>query len=227
MQRIHLGLDLDGERGWHARDALAESTLGPLGFLTLLEAQLGLARAQVSWAERVVQMRECLQAVRTGGRFFGASFAADEFGSASTLLAWRDLWYLHGWSGEIPNASTTRLADLGMVEQLARVRVSPGVGQRLDGIRAALGARRPQIAAIMLVDPLPQWPAAWRGVLMGLRAKLIEPEPLKPKARRGSLLESLPCRGVRMAACVCCGRNRAWRRRSGSQPMTRAISIGS
>jgi hypothetical protein len=57
VQRIRFGLDLDGERGWHARDALGESTLGPLGFLNVLETQLGLTRAVPSAAARIVQMR--------------------------------------------------------------------------------------------------------------------------------------------------------------------------
>ena len=60
MQRIRFGLDLDGERGWHARDALGESTLGPLGFLNVLETQLGLTRAVPSAAQRALQMRACL-----------------------------------------------------------------------------------------------------------------------------------------------------------------------
>jgi PD-(D/E)XK nuclease superfamily len=191
VQRIHFGLDLDGERGWHARDALGESTVGPLSFLTLLETQLGLTRAEVSRAERIVQMRECLEAVRTGNRFFEASFEADEFGTASTLLAWRDLWYLHGWTGDIPAGSTMRLLDLRAIEGVAKVRVGSGMGQRLKDIHSALGDRQPQIAAIELVDPLEELPATWRQVLGRLSAQIIAPAPLKPAGRQGTLLESL------------------------------------
>ncbi|TXI89007.1 MAG: hypothetical protein E6Q40_02930, partial [Cupriavidus sp.] len=61
MQKIRFGLALDGQRGWHSRDALSESSVGPLGMLGLLEMQLGLVRAMPSQAERVVQMRACLQ----------------------------------------------------------------------------------------------------------------------------------------------------------------------
>jgi hypothetical protein len=43
VQRIRFGLTLDGERGWHPRDALGESTVGPLGLLSILETQLGAA----------------------------------------------------------------------------------------------------------------------------------------------------------------------------------------
>jgi len=40
---ITLGLHLDGERSWAPANRLGAPTLGPLGFLALLEAQLGLA----------------------------------------------------------------------------------------------------------------------------------------------------------------------------------------
>jgi hypothetical protein len=53
VQRIRFGLTLDGERGWHPRDALGESTVGPLGLLSILETQLGLSRSAPSHAERV------------------------------------------------------------------------------------------------------------------------------------------------------------------------------
>jgi hypothetical protein len=92
MQRIRFGLSLDGERGWHARDALDESIVGPLGILGVLETQLGLTGAAISTSvsERVVQWRACLAACRTGTRFYERSFQADELGTAATLLQWRD-----------------------------------------------------------------------------------------------------------------------------------------
>src|SRR3954464_4300094 len=37
--QIRLGLALDGERSWAHQDCLGAPTLGPLGFLSLLEAQ--------------------------------------------------------------------------------------------------------------------------------------------------------------------------------------------
>jgi hypothetical protein len=57
VQKIRFGLTLDGERGWHPRDALGDSTVGPLGFLDILETQLGLTRIEPSQVERVAQMR--------------------------------------------------------------------------------------------------------------------------------------------------------------------------
>jgi hypothetical protein len=51
VRRIRFGLSLDGERGWHAHDSLGHSTVGPLGFLNVLEAQLGLTGPSVSASE--------------------------------------------------------------------------------------------------------------------------------------------------------------------------------
>ena len=31
MQQVRFGLSLDGQRGWHLRDALGEPVVGPLG----------------------------------------------------------------------------------------------------------------------------------------------------------------------------------------------------
>lgn len=117
---MRLGLALDGERGSHASNALGHSTVGPLGFLSLLETQLGLTRGEVSHAERVVQWRACLMACRTGSRFYERSFEADQFGTAATLLRWRDTWLEHGWRGTAPVGATGRIADMVAVEEAAR-----------------------------------------------------------------------------------------------------------
>ncbi len=165
MQRIRFGLHLDGERGWHPVDALGVSTVGPLGMLQILETQLGLTRAAVSQAERIVQMRECLLAARTGQRFYERSFEADEMGTAATLLSWRDQWYDHGWNGAFAADVSQRLRDLTEIEERARAAVAPAVGQRLADIAAVLQTRRPQIETIELCDPTDAFPLAWRRVL--------------------------------------------------------------
>ena len=53
--KLRLGLDLDGERGWHAANRLGDKVVGPAGLLAILETQLGLQRALPSHSERVVQ----------------------------------------------------------------------------------------------------------------------------------------------------------------------------
>lgn len=78
MQTIRLGLALDGQTGWQVRDAVGQATLGPMAMLTALETQLGLLRLPVPQAERVLQMRRCLQLTATGQRFYERSLAIDE-----------------------------------------------------------------------------------------------------------------------------------------------------
>ena len=200
VQRIRFGLALDGERGWHARDSLGESTVGPLGFLAILETQLGLTRAERSRAERIVAMRECLEGALTGSRFYEQSFKTDEFGTSATLLAWRDLWYEHGWTGEMPPGTTGRLADMAAVETLARTKVFPGTGQRLIDIGVALKVRQPQIGWIGLEDALRDLPARWRMVLSLLSAAQEAPTAPTPAAAPGTLLHDLQVEFLKMAA---------------------------
>ena len=191
MQRIRFGLTLDGERGWHVRDALGDSTVGPLGFLTVLETQVGLTRASPSQAQRVVQMRECLHSAINGSRFYEKSFEADEFGTSATILKWRDLWYEHGWNGSAGDEASGRLQDMSAIDDLARTRVFPGLGQRLNEIAAMLTHRRPQIESIELLEPLEEFPLTWRRVLERLPAKPAQTTTSVPAAREGSMLFNL------------------------------------
>ncbi|NWG75493.1 MAG: PD-(D/E)XK nuclease family protein, partial [Rubrivivax sp.] len=163
-------------------------TAGPLGLLNLLETHLGLLRAAVAPADRVVQMRQCLGQALTPYRFYARSFEADELGTAATLLAWRDRWYEHGWDGRDPGGSP-RLADMGAVEARAAGAVAPGVGQRLAAVMAALDVRRPQIERIDLLDPLEDFPPAWQRVLA--RLPVAAPPAVVPQARPGTLLHDL------------------------------------
>jgi hypothetical protein len=190
MQQIRFGLALDGERGWHARTALGESTVGPLGLLTLLETQLGLTRLTPSTAERIVQMRGCLKRACTGERFYEKSFELDEFGTAAEILAWRDTWYQNGWDGSVPTDSAPRLLDMAAIDALAGPCVFPGMGQRLNEIADLLASRQPQIATIELVEPLDELPVAWQRVLHQLPIEALR-EPLKAAAPAGSMLSAL------------------------------------
>jgi hypothetical protein len=168
---INFGLHLDGQRGWHPVNRLGHQTLGPLGFLTALETHLGLLRDQPSQSERIVQYRDCLKRCDHPDRFYHRSFATDELGTAATLLGWRDLWHLHGWVGELDQAASTRLRDIGEVEQLAVETVSPSLGERLALVLKTMQIRRPAIEQVVLADPLAAFPYRWREVLALLPVK--------------------------------------------------------
>lgn len=188
-QTIHFGLALDGERGWHPTNSLGVSHVGPLGFMSLLEAQLGIAYPRVSGVERVAQMASCLREAANGQRFYERSLAVDEIGTASTLLRWRDTWNEAGWRGEVPPAATGRIADMVAVETLARGRVAPGIGERLAEIEAALDNRDPGIAVVKLYDRLEEHTAMWRRVLAKLPVSPVD--ELKPKGAAGTMLRAL------------------------------------
>lgn len=169
--RINFGLNLDGQHGWHSSNRLGHQTLGPVGFLTTLETQLGLLREHPSQSERIVQYRDCLKRCDHPDRFYHRSFATDELGTAATLLGWRDLWHLHGWSGELDQAVSSRLGDMGDVEQLAMEGVGPSIGQRLVLVLGAMQERRPAIDEVVLADPLAAFPLRWREVLARLTVR--------------------------------------------------------
>ena len=193
MQHFRFGLSIDSGAGAQFTAAVGHSALGPLGLLNVLETHLGLLRAPVSQSERVVQMRQCLRAAMTGPRFYARSFEADELGSAATLLGWRDMWFEHGWNGTLAAgagaSAGNRLADVVAVEALASSAIAPGLGQRLAGVASALQHRRPQIERVELLDPLIDFPLAWRRVLHHL--PIVEASMVEPAGRSGTMLRDL------------------------------------
>lgn len=169
-QRITFGLHLDGQRATPPVDSLGVSVVGPLGFLTILETQLGLLSTHPSQAERIVQYRDCLQKLDSATRFYHRSFATDPLGTAACLLDWRDQWMLHGWGGAIGAGAPERLRDLTDVEGLASTAVSPNLGQRLKAVQFALQHRTPDIEQVQLVDAVEAFPLCWQTVLAALPA---------------------------------------------------------
>lgn len=186
-QKITFGLQLDGERGFHPRDALGEAVVGPLGMLAILETQLGLSGRSFSRAERVIEMKHCLQAASNGARFYELSFRVDELGTASTLLSWRDDWYEHGWDGRAFEKGYVRLQDMHDIERLAE-RVPVGIGQRLAAVERALEEVNPAMS-IVLATPLEELPLRWRRVMEQLEA--VPGQALKPAAGEGTTLRAL------------------------------------
>jgi len=150
-----------------------------MGLLGLLETQLGVFHASASQSERIVQYRACLKRCDSPARFYHRSFLADEFGTAATLLGWRDRWHLHGWDGAALPKTGGRLSDLAEVEQQAKDLVSPSVGERLGVVAAALERRRTGIERLILVDRLDALPKRWRDVLAKLPVD-VAPEATQP-----------------------------------------------
>lgn len=177
--KIRFGLHLDGQRGWQARNALGDTVVGPLGMLNILETHLGLLADQPGHAERIAQYRDCMQQCDTTERFYHQSFVLDELGTAATLLAWRDQWHLHGWSGAGQPLSR-RLQDMVAVEQKARQHLAPGMGERLAAVAAALEDHRVPIREVVLKDALERFPERWQVVLHKLPIQVAAPPIATP-----------------------------------------------
>lgn len=167
-QRITFGSHLDGQRATPPVDSLGVSVVGPLGFLNILETQLGLLSMHPSQAERIVQYRDCLHKLDSNQRFYHRSFATDPLGTAACLLDWRDQWILHGWGGAMGAEAPKRLRDLTDVEFLASTAVSPNIGQRLKAAQIALQHRKSDIEQVQLVDAVETFPLCWQTVLAAL-----------------------------------------------------------
>ncbi len=184
MTRIHFGLNCDTAS--LPAPLHGEVLLGPQGMLSILEIQLGLYSRAPALTDRLVQYLNCLKEADTPARFYSASFAADAFATASTLLQWRDLLYMSGWQGHFTNEVTPRLKDLANVEKLASSQVEPNIGQRLQRVIDTLTRQRCHINCIELVDPLEHYPPLWQQLICLMRDKhqveLVTPKPPTPSA---------------------------------------------
>lgn len=170
--KIRLGLQLDGQRGWHSRNLLGETTVGTNGMLGILEPQLGLISASVPQSQRIVQYLDCLKSCDNPKRFYHLSLQADELGTAATLLGWRDQWYLHGWNGKIDAALNGRLADMNAVEKTAIGNVAASEGERLSSILKVIKHRNPAISKVEITSELGSFPKLWQQVLSFLPTEI-------------------------------------------------------
>lgn len=166
--RIAFGLHLDGLNPAAPRNAAGEITLGPMGFLQVLETQLGLPTPNTHPSEAPFSYLQCLREASTPDRFFHRSLEIDPINVARTLLDWRAQWYEAGWDGTFPDDAPARLADMAAVEAIARHRVPPTHGERLQRVAEALAERRTQIAQVELHTPVEDLPHAWQRVVRAL-----------------------------------------------------------
>ena len=186
---IRFGLHYDGLQPQRPRTALGAVTVGPLGFLNVLETQLGLAPPEATSADVLMAYRACIAECDGADRFYHASFAVDPINVGRTLLNWRATLYEHGWDGRFAAAAPQRLRDLADVEALAMARVPLNRGQRVRRVVAALEHARVPIERIELHDEPAELPLAWRALVE--RLGYVETVALAPHGRPGSDLRTV------------------------------------
>ncbi|MDY0185746.1 MAG: PD-(D/E)XK nuclease family protein [Desulfuromonadaceae bacterium] len=176
MLCVYFGVDLDGYQSLNSTSRCGEVTLGPLGFLALLETRLALSSPLTSEACRTVQYRTCLQEADDGERFYSASFAADPQTTANTLLQWRDTWVAGGWEGTCAASDAQTLRDLAAVELLAPQHLGSGVCDRLRALLTTLRSNPLPDLNIRLAHDPALLPYLWQEILTLLDAELALPD---------------------------------------------------
>ncbi len=172
-------------------DALGEVTVGPHGFLGLLETQLGIPSRDISFTARLIQYLGCIDRVNHANAFYRASYQADPFSVARTLLQWRDQWYLAGWQGSFAQDAPGKLLDMAAIEQLAAGAVEPGLGQRIQRVLQLLPGNPVAVGAITLRDAPGDFPPLWRQLIRAVGAPLTEQAPATAQGREGTDLHRL------------------------------------
>lgn len=171
---ITLGIHVGKWRGPGSEARVGRPVLGCAGFLSLLETHLGLTAAPISVARRTAAYLLAIRSVDDIDRFFHQSLLADEVGTATQLLAWRDELVLAGWDRQVVSHWTGRLADLVAVEGHATAHVRVGEGDRLAEVVKRLRIRHVPIDAVHLLDPVQAFPALWRAALELLPVQVLD-----------------------------------------------------
>ncbi|MFI3184956.1 MAG: hypothetical protein QX198_03150, partial [Methylococcaceae bacterium] len=184
--RINLGLGLDGIKPKRMQTTIGEKEVGPVGFLSILETQCGIAPVDDSPTTRIIQYLACLNACDNPNRFYHQSFAVDQFNVAKTLLQWRDSWYEGGWNGQFSGVSSDRLQDMADVEQSVQVKVSFGFGQRQQVVLERLKSQKTQIEQVFLLDPLADFSPLWQQILQSFEV-IEKPTLLVPTQAENDL----------------------------------------
>lgn len=187
--KIIFGLHADGMNPQIKENRLGVKTVGPNGFLNILETQLGIPVQDSSHTSRVVSYLKRMESAGINGRFFEKSYQIDKFNVAAELLSWRDQWYAGGWNGEITTGSKKKLLDVADIEKESQIPLAPGEGERLQDVLTALQNLKTQITELQLIDPIANFPKKWGQVIRSFDGG--EVDTLSTEAEAGTDLKRL------------------------------------
>lgn len=170
MIKITFSYGYDCQRITAQQSISGELTVGPLGLISYLETQLGLAAPEESFTKRLIQYHQCIKKALKTDYFFYNSFIENEFTATRTLLQWRDNLYMGGWEGNFDGDVPTRLKNFADVEQFAKGIVDFNVGQRLQRIIKALETNNIQIHEFAILDQTSLLPPLYRSLFEALKS---------------------------------------------------------
>ena len=172
--KITLGYFLDG----HAFPGPLENslavdgylTLGPLGFLSMLETWLGLPSDTVPGGKRIAQSlkaaKECCKS--NPKPFYAESLANSPWATAQRLLSIRNELLLSGWNGSQPKTNGKRISDLAKFNQ--KLVASRDLPARLDAVLTSLSQwKLPHELKITLLESEEYWPQCWKRLFSTLK----------------------------------------------------------
>lgn len=189
--KVTLSLKADGSLPEFLPSAMGKITVGPNGFLNLLETQLGIPSSNVSFTTRLIQYLGCIDQIDHPETFYHASYEADPFSVARTLLQWRDQWYEAGWQGGFEADVPAKLADMAAIESLAIDVVEPNTGQRIQRILDLLPDNPIAIESVTLRDSLTDFSHLWQRLIEATGAAIIEAAEMHPQADKNTDLGQL------------------------------------
>ena len=147
-------------------------TLGPMGFLGILQTWLGLPNEPCPGGKRIAQ---CLRAARAcccekREPFYARSIATAPWAAAQRLLAMRDALALSGWAGESPAKGSPHLADLAALHR--KLPPAADLPARLSATIEALELwPLPHDMRVTLLEPTDAWPQCWRRLFASLQRR--------------------------------------------------------
>lgn len=176
--RIHFGLALhDGALPSPTTPRLGEAWMGPRQLLPWLEERLGLGQPATDVEHlRIEQYRQALKTYweQHPDAFFGASFLADDLGTAAALLSRRDELLQAGWHFDAAHTTAERLRVLATIEAYWQADTTPirhlGEPDRLVAVLAQAGRIPRFLDALHLCDARSLFPPIWRRIFQRLDA---------------------------------------------------------
>jgi ATP-dependent helicase/nuclease subunit B len=174
LMKIIFGLHADGMNPHIKENNIGVKTVGPNGFLNLLEAQLGIPVKAVSHTSRVISYSKRIEASGITGKFFEKSYLLDQFNVAAELLSWRDQWYLAGWNSLINSPDQKRLFDIAAIENETHIALALSEGERLQVVLSALNNQKTQITKLQLIDSKCFFPKQWRHVISLFKGEQLD-----------------------------------------------------
>ncbi len=166
--------------------AIGEPVWGPAAWLADLELRLGLPPVEVSEVNRLRAYAKRLEACLPAAPFYAQSFERDRYGTAATLLEWRDALVEAGWCGQPVPQAGPRVAALVAAEAAEAEPLQLGFADRVARVELELGDVTGQLYdTIRLLEPSELWPEAWRRVMdllryAGTRFEIVDPKPRLP-----------------------------------------------